>query len=204
MIKKNNDNYELVEIRLLLQSILFIIFYRHNKMPFECGKIQYLQEKQGFIRCSRKVNGKRDIIFFREEVEPSLQSKLKLGLIVQFEVYTGGSRTNIRGGTITHWAKITGIQEKEQTVLNSDAQYLFSTPANDCTLSVLSDTEQEIGYCSNWYLDGRNYIQDDSLLRKRNSKPTILSYLLADVYRNLYDQPLYSPPEGALRNCWQA
>ena len=144
------------------------------------GKIQYLQEKQGFIRCSQKIEGKRDIIFFIEESHPSVIKKLKLGLKVLFTLKKGNT-TNVKGGKISHWAEIVD-------------EYIDDSCHNDESSSsseslVLSENE-----CSfNPFMESSNY----------DSRKRIMSDLLSDVYKNLHNVTLATPEKGRYCNCWQ-
>lgn len=155
---------------------------------YEYGKIQYIQEKQGFIRCNRRVNGKRDIIFFRDETNMSIRNELKLGMIVRFAV-ASGTKTNIKGGIITHWAVINGIVDKRQ-----DTRGIIMVSPRDNYSTLSSDSEEISSHCS---LERNDYSENEELPTK-----CILSFLLGDVYKQLYNKDLTSNPNG-LRNCWQ-
>ena len=77
------------------------------------GKVQYCQPRQGFIRCNIKIEGKRDIIFFTEEIPESIRNKVRTGIRVRFYVVKSNPRTNCVGKTINHWAKIIEICEDD-------------------------------------------------------------------------------------------
>ena len=96
------------------------------------GKVQYCQEKQGFIRCSTKIMGKRDIIFFTDEIPSCIRKKVVLGAKVRFRLIVSNQRKNCRGGTIDHWAQITDIlgdEEQECLSVSSDSN---SALVDDC------------------------------------------------------------------------
>ena len=75
------------------------------------GKVQYCQPRQGFIRCNIKIEGKRDIIFFTEEIPEAIRNQVRTGIRVRFYVVKSNPRTNCVGKTINHWAKIIEICE---------------------------------------------------------------------------------------------
>lgn len=154
----------------------------------ECGKIQYIQEKQGFIRCNRRVNGKRDIIFFLDETGLSIRNKLKLGMNVNFYVLSG-TKTNIKGGIITHWAVIRNIADK-----NQDSGPVIKQSPRDCISTHSSDSEENTAACS---LNNSSFSDNQALCINN-----VLSFLLGEVYKGLYKKDLPSITNG-MRNCWQ-
>ena len=84
-----------------------------SNIQYTCyeGKVQYCQPRQGFIRCNVKIEGKRDIIFFTEEIPEAIRNNIRTGIRVRFYVVKSNPRTNCVGKIINHWAKIIGICE---------------------------------------------------------------------------------------------
>ena len=78
------------------------------------GKLQYCQPKQGFIRCAKKIFGKRDIIYFTDEVREEVRDQIKTGVMVEFILIESSPRTNCVGKNIDHWAKIINIVDENQ------------------------------------------------------------------------------------------
>lgn len=179
---------------------------------YEIGKIQYLQEKQGFIRCHRKINGKRDIIFFKDDIDISIRNQLKLGMVVEFTVCSEGYKTNIRGGYITHWAiihRISGQTEKKSSTESVGIIDLNAYPSSDGSSTISSN-------CSSPEIPIQFRLLDpESSLSKCNSNKickedfTHLSpvpppnSIFSDVYEKLYGEELTTPVNNQFCNCWQ-
>lgn len=139
------------------------------------GKIQYLQEKQGFIRSSTKIHGKRDILFFCEESEKNLNCKLQLGMHVRFRLVEQ-QKTNIKGGCINYWAEITEVCSDTESV-SSDSQTSDS--------SLLSNSNK----CADMNCSF-------------NSK-LVFQSLLNQVFTDLFKRELLPSKDNGCRNCWQ-
>lgn len=144
------------------------------------GKIQYLQEKQGFIRCTQKIEGKRDIIFFIEESNSDVIGKLKLGLKVEFKVIKGNT-TNVKGGKISHWAEIVNEykEESQSDTYNTESEQTIPSDG-ECSFTQMNDTPTS-------EINNRRFLSD----------------LLADVYKRLHNVSLSTPERNGVCNCWQ-
>ena len=186
----------LISLTTAKLTVLFFLFI----MP-ESGKIQYIQDKQGFIRCHKKVNGKRDIIFFKDDINSRLRSQLKQGMVVEFDVCTNGHKINIRGGTVTHWAVIRRIvfqnEERSSTEpVTKNSSITFndsddtSTLSSDSHFTGIPDEDHTSLYTSKSY--------DTSI--QNMSEPYML---ISEVYSSLYKKKLPTVTYNQLGNCWQ-
>ncbi len=73
------------------------------------GKVQYVQPTQGFIRCEKKVEKKRDIIFFIDDIPKRMRPLVRIGCSVEFHIVCDRNRKNCRGLDVTHWAQIDSV-----------------------------------------------------------------------------------------------
>lgn len=97
------------------------------------GKLQYCQPKQGFIRCAKKICGKRDIIYFTDEIREEVRDKIKTGVMVEFILIESSPRTNCVGNKIDHWAKIINIVDEIQ--YSSDKSIISSVKTQTDSIS---------------------------------------------------------------------
>ena len=72
------------------------------------GKVQYIQENQGFIRCQKKVFKKRDVIFFTKDVAVETRRRLQVGCHVMFHIVCDSTRRKVDDGDIVAIVKLLG------------------------------------------------------------------------------------------------
>ena len=179
---------------------------------YESGKIQYLQEKQGFIRCHKKINGKRDIIFFKDDIDISIRNKLKLGMVVEFTVCSDGYKKNIRGGYITHWAIINRILEQSEKKSSTESTGIidFNTSNSGSESSTISSSCSSPNFpCQSRPNDRKSSLSKKYYNQINKEYTTYQSFIspppsiFSDVYEKLYEEELSIPLDNQFCNCWQ-
>ena len=161
------------------------------------GKVQYCQEKQGFIRCSTKIMGKRDIIFFTDEIPSFIRKKVVLGAKVRFRLIVSNQRKNCRGGTIDHWAQITDI-------LGDEEQECLSV-SSDSNSALVDDCHPSLQFTAGSVLTKE--IETDFFDQQRVLCFVALQDVLNSVHVSLYDRPCNSrcvknTENASFKSCW--
>ena len=156
--------------KLLTKDSKFIYcFVLMSDNQFTCyeGKVQYCQPRQGFIRCNVKIEGKRDIIFFTEEIPEAIRTQVRTGIRVCFHVVKSNPRRNCVGKTINHWAKIIGICEDDAnsshyqkstssvSLSRNSPEFIPRVLMNGQNLSINSSDENSNSELSEWCYSDR-------------------------------------------------
>ena len=153
------------------------------------GKIQYLQEKQGFIRCKKKILGKRDIIFFVNEVPFSLQNLIRLGVKVKFSLIQNNGHYNCRGGKVSHWARIEQIMDE-----TSDENEPETTSSGSCS-SASCLSEGKLNDCS--------LLPSYATFALSFPERKVIHDLFCTVHLSLYHTDLVPSSCDDFGSCWQ-
>lgn len=162
------------------------------------GKVQYIQENQGFIRCQKKVFKKRDVIFFTKDVAVETRLRLQVGCHVMFHIVCDSTRRNCKGIDITHWAMIDAIIDNDATC-DPDREVCISSASSttaDSSFSEDSDSQPVDVFSNSLPLGLSEY---DVIQRRR-----IISDLYSTVYESLYKTALVAitNQSSPYRSCW--
>lgn len=151
------------------------------------GKIQYCQEKQGFIRCGTKIMGKRDIIFFMDEIPVDIRVRMRLGARVRFRVESNSHKRNCKGVLVDHYAQILEVLDEDPTpLLQLKSCQSMELDKPSCLPQEMQKESGEVvcqlSYCT--YTD-------------------ILQELLNTVYLDVFNKSSSFPNNSVYKSCWE-
>ena len=151
------------------------------------GKIQYCQEKQGFIRCGSKIMGKRDIIFFVDEIPVYIRDRIRLGVRVLFRVESNSLKRNCKGVPVDHYAVIENvIDDNPMPLLGFKSCQSMELSDSSCLPHVLQKESSDVSY---------------QLLSCAHT--AVLRELLSTVYLDVYKKSSSYPSESSYKSCWE-
>lgn len=162
------------------------------------GKVQYIQENQGFIRCQKKVYKKRDVIFFTKDIAVELRRRIHVGCQVVFHIVCDSIRRNCKGVDITHWAKIDSIVDNP-SAYESDRELSLSRTSSPIMDSKSTDESKyhPTGMFSSSLPAATN---EDDLQQMRR----IINDLYSTVYESIYKTAfvVITNQSSPYRSCW--
>lgn len=159
--------------------------------------MQYVQPTQGFIRCEKKVEKKRDIIFFIDDIPKRMRPLVRIGCYVEFHIVCDRNRKNCRGIEITHWAQIDSVLG-DSVSSDSDKESCVQDEAFFCRglphVRQVNTTSKE----SDGLASDPCYSLDSKVMRET------LNELYSTVYESLYKSTLVAlaKQSSPYKSCW--